>query len=311
MAEFSPPGPPSEPGIITHYLPQFVLKHFRDTALYELDKSTSQITVRNVRKSGQEIDLYPPALENGLFREMDNAAARIFREKLYGKERRHIAISDREKRVLSEWLLLFAVRIPLNLEICEAQAREWNNSPAHSIEVLKEEFDDLIIGIKRDAPDRYREITARMGEDNFKLAFYEILRQRIIRGEARRPASGRPIFERMHQSGRHKEYARFVYNLHWTWLRTNGSFVIGDNPLCRWHTKLHASGHGLARHHLEITIPLTRHMTLWMHRNYNHAELTVCNGKRTRELNRRQIVSAARWVYGPSIAALTNHRLHH
>ena len=111
----------------THYLPQFLLHQFRGVNLFELDIKTGKVAPRSVGNAGREIDLYPPHLEHGMFERMDNDASRIFRYKLYkryGQDR--IVINDEERKVLSEWLLLFAIRVPLNLEICESEAAKWN-----------------------------------------------------------------------------------------------------------------------------------------------------------------------------------------
>src|SRR5687768_962307 len=112
MTEPNSPSAAPQVGLRTHYLPQFILRRFRDESLYELDKQSMTCGRRNEATGGQATDLYPPHLERGLFLEMDNAAARICRDKIFRTE--PISLVDDEKRILSEWLLLFAIRIPWN-----------------------------------------------------------------------------------------------------------------------------------------------------------------------------------------------------
>jgi len=288
-------------GIKRHYLPQFLLRQFRGESLFELDKATGRIEARKPSKAGQILDLYPEQLERTLFERTDNAAARIFRTKLYGRE--ILPISDDEKRVLSEWLLLFAVRIPLNLQFCEHMTQEWEANPANSLKALDEEIDGIIACLKQQNAQDCGNAIRELGEDGFKATLHQLLRAKILAGE-HLPATGQRLFEHMHLSGKHHEHTRRLYNLRWTWLKTNGEFVIGDNPLCRWDVQREVANYGLARRNLEITIPLTSRITLWMHRNYRHAEVAVCNRERTDELNQRQIISALKFAYGPSERSL-------
>lgn len=289
--------------IRTHYLPRFVLRMFSDGQLLELDKLTGECERRAVENGGQELNLYPPRIEDGLFRHMDNAASKILQKKVYGKPR--IVISNEDKLILAEWLLFFAVRIPLNLEICNNMAQEWNANPQNTLDALDRDIDLIVDAVNSQNPDGVSEAVEKLGGmEHFKLVLHGLLRQQVISGQARSLAGGRRTFEQMHESGKHREFISDLFNLRWTWLRTDGDFILGDNPLCRWHLKSRTPNHGIRRRGIEITIPLSRKLTLWMHRNYRHADFAVCNGRRTKELNHRQMQAAFRKVYGPSRRAL-------
>jgi hypothetical protein len=291
-----------ETGKRRHYLPQFLLEEFKSDGLFELDKQADNVERRKVREGGQEIDLYPPHIEDGLFRRLDTAASRILQKKVYGCDK--IKMEGKERHTLAEWLLFFAVRIPLNLQLCTLVSDAWNADPRNALRVLDEDIDILIANIKRESPGSYATSVQQLGgEDRFKHVFQSMLAAKVMARE-HQETEGRQLFEQMHISGNHLKYVHHLLKLRWTWLRSNRDFVIGDNPLCRWHTKLARGGNGFNNRDLEITIPLSKRLTLWMHRNYNHAEAATCNAKRTKELNKRQTDTAVRLVYGPSIRVL-------
>jgi hypothetical protein len=289
--------------IRTHYLPQFVLRQFWDGQLFELDRVSGECERRAIENGGQELDLYPARIEDGLFRQLDNAASKILQKKVYGKQR--IVITEEDKRILSEWLLFFAVRIPLNLEVCNHMARQWNANPQNTLDALDQDIDLIVEDMKRQNPEGVSESAAKLGGlDQFKLVLHGLLRQEVLSGRARALAGGRRTFEQMQESGKHRGYIADLFKLRWTWLYTNGDFILGDNPLCRWHLESRTPNYGIQRRGIEITIPLSRKLTLWMHRNYTHADFAICNGQRTKELNNRQMQSSFRKVYGPSRRAL-------
>ncbi|HET6249661.1 MAG TPA: DUF4238 domain-containing protein [Tepidisphaeraceae bacterium] len=278
----------------THYLPQHVLRHFHGKNLFEFHKATGQVSPRNIRKAAQEIDLYPERLERGLFEELDNYSALLFKETIY--KQRYIALDLCEKQRLSEWLLLFAIRIPLNLERCEQQARHWNENPIEKITFVRKEMSSVMAQLAREQPERYAEAVEKMGESEL----HRILEERLTYEMLNRSVDGKPGFVQMHESGNHRKFAYHLYKMQWTWLWTHGDFIISDNPLCCWHTKLKKVGHGLSGRHLEMTIPLTKKVALYMHRRDVYPENAICNRVWTKNLNRRQIANGYEKLYGPS-----------
>jgi hypothetical protein len=301
-------------GYSRHFIPQLILKRFRNDSrlsLDVLDKKSGSIERRKIKKIGKIDHLWSQKLEDGIFNEMDNAAGRIFRYKLRDNIRAalYLHIDERrkinERRKLSEWLMLFAVRVPSWRNVCHEVVQQWRANPVLSIQVLQQHIDAIMDDLKQRTAERYEHTVRQLGEESFKLAMFEILKRRIAdHPEIRKVIQGQSMFENMIESDKHRPYSRYLYNLKWTWLKTNGEFVIGDNPLCRWDHRRGGAGLAVARRHVEITIPLSRQVTLWMHRNYRHADFAICNRSRTRELNRRQIASAAQFVYGPSKEAL-------
>src|SRR5205823_1066912 len=97
------------------------------------------------------------------------------------------------KRVLSEWLLLFAVRIPLNLDFCKQQADWWNENPGNSLRVLDEDIDRVIAAVKNNNPEQAQEAIRQLGDEGFKWTLYSVLKHRILAG-ARNLASGKRVF---------------------------------------------------------------------------------------------------------------------
>lgn len=283
----------------THYLPQFLLQEFKGDGLFELDKQTGGIERRNVRAGGQIVDLYPQHIERGLFRQLDTSAARILQGRVYGQSR--IELNTGEQEALAEWLVFFAVRIPRNLDLCNRISDAWNDNPYNTLDVLDGDFGQIMTGIKTEFPERYEDAVEYYGSaEKFEQVFHGLLAAKLLFRQ-NQLVEGRKVFEQMHTSGTHKSFIHHLLKMRWTWVRTNGEFIIGDNPLCRWHTKKKVAGHGLGNRDLEITIPLSKRVTLWMHRNYNHEGLVVCNAKRTRELNKSRLILLC--------ALLMSHRL--
>jgi hypothetical protein len=289
--------------ISNHYVPRFVLRRFRTTTLYELDKTTGRIEPRSIENAGQERGLYPDDMETGLFGEMDNAVAQLFRNTLF--KNGNLQFDHEARRVISEWLLLFLVRVPQHLEVCKDITNKWNENPANALNCLAEDFELVLSDVRTNMPERYAQAVSQLGEDLLKRSFYELLRTAILDRQADVDSSGRKMFDSMHRSEQERRtYARHLFNLRWTWLTTNREFIIGDNPLCRWDKRNQKPNHGLTLPSVDLTIPLTSKVTLWMHRHYRHADRALCGRDRTELLNRRQCHSALRFVYGPSVASL-------
>lgn len=64
-----------------HYLPEWLLRKFRQPVLYELDIFTGKSELRKPRKAGSAPDLWPQDIEDDVSVH-DNHAARIYREKI-------------------------------------------------------------------------------------------------------------------------------------------------------------------------------------------------------------------------------------
>jgi hypothetical protein len=96
------------------------------------------------------------------------------------------------------------------------------------------------------------------------------------------------------------DYADRLRRFQWVWIRTREQFVIGDNPLCRWHVRKRRWNFGLNHKGVEVTMPLARNLCLRLQRAQCRATSIVdCDDKLTREYNARQILSAVYNVFGP------------
>jgi hypothetical protein len=289
----------------THYLPQFLLKRFTgEHGLYELDKTSNTCGVRAVKTAGQETDLYPSHVEQGVMGELDQAASKLIRAN-ERNDRIDLRADERVKFV--EWLALFWVRVPVHLERFKGHVEEGRRNPEYGVQTLMEHRDECIAKFRERRPDLYTRIISEVGEVEGHQYLLEFWSEMIREGKLDYLPTPEDAFAQHIQSGSFRTIGQRLTNFRWTWLRSDYGFVIGDNPLCRWKLEMGQWDYGVARKKIEVTFPLSRSLCLWMHRNHRHADAAFCNRKWTEKLNRRQIASATFKAYGPSLVHLKPH----
>src|SRR3984957_4278564 len=91
-----------EKKINRHYLPEWLLRNFRDKFLYQLNIfSASPPKVKNPKKAGSGRGLWPQDIEDQLTN-CDGDAAQICHDKLYGKT--SITLTEVERKSFALWL---------------------------------------------------------------------------------------------------------------------------------------------------------------------------------------------------------------
>ncbi|MFM9965764.1 MAG: DUF4238 domain-containing protein [Planctomycetaceae bacterium] len=146
----------------THYLPEWLLKKFREPLLYELDIFTGKAEPRNPRKAGSAQDLWPEDIEDSLSIH-DNRAARIYREKIAGKKR--IVLSDSERMDFARWLAQFHVRIPNTREDFRELLEAHKGNPEVVFEVMSQNRENYLRIIRNSDPELYDDALKELGQD--------------------------------------------------------------------------------------------------------------------------------------------------
>lgn len=287
----------------THYLPEWLLKAFRLPVLYELDIFTGKIEQRNPRKAGSGVDLWAADIEDRLS-VYDNQAAQIYRNKIRGQPR--IALSQSERRDFALWLTHFHTRTPQTRdEIRDLRDREMEN-PNLVSELLSENRDEFLDVVRAGNPELYDSTLKKYG----KAAFEENLAQSAAHRLGGPQPAWLPSPENLwHQYMRRIDADQIASRLcafDWEWLRSRDGFVIGDNPLVRWHAASRRWNYGIANPGVEITMPLGRNLCLRLVRtgSRHDGHLIDCTDEQTRVYNCRQRLAAIKYVYGGSARAL-------
>ncbi len=286
----------------THYIPEWVLKRFRDPILLELDIFTGLTKPRNPGRAGSGQDLWPEDIEDGLSVH-DNAAARIFRNKINGREA--IFLTHDERMQFALWLSQFAVRVPDIREHFRHHLEEERKNPEFIRNVVRKNVHHFVESARRSDPEAFDELVDDLGMEEVERWIVDGCTNQIaVTGQYL------PTYESLHhyymRNNSSEKYAAKLCEYHWSWYRTQSAFVIGDNPLIRWHEKSQRWNYGIKRPGVEITMPITVNLCLRLTRTIrrNPEQVKRCTERQTRIFNVRQRLAAVRCVYGNSPDAL-------
>lgn len=280
----------------THYIPEWVLKKFRDPVLFELDIFTGITTRRNPMRAGSGQDLWPEDIEDqlGVY---DNAAAQIFRKKIANRD--SINLTEHEKLQFAKWLSQFAVRVPRIRDNLKTQLADEQSNPIITQKILEANQEYLLESARQRHPDLFKEMTDDLGKKTAESLILSSLLKKIASSGRYLPTAAQVHHTYLRNNSGDK-FAEILCQYHWTWLRTQETFVIGDNPLVRWHIKTQRCNYGIRRSGVEITMPLTSNLCLRLTRTIRRDPELVkrCTPKQTRLFNERQRLAAVKFVYG-------------
>lgn len=285
-----------------HYIPEWVLRKFRCPTLLELDIFTGKLKQKNPDRAGSARRLWPQDIEDNLTIH-DTAAAQIYHDRIEGRE--VIRLSDDEKMAFARWLSHFAVRIPMIREkFAEMIADEWKNPTIIKTTVHKIRS-PLLEKIKYKEPEFYQRLVQDVGREEAENLILDQLADSIAASGRFRPKAA----DVHHMHMRHcssEKFAKILCRYCWNWFRTDGAFVIGDNPLVRWHEKSKRWDYGINRTGVEITFPLTLQLCLRLTKSVRRNPTVVknCTPEMTRIYNERQRLAAAKCVYGHTAETL-------
>jgi hypothetical protein len=270
------------------------------TPLWELDIDAGTIEARSIRNAGSGSDLWPADIEEGLMGTHDNDAARVFRYWINGQRR--IVLPDEQRRILALWLALFLPRGPKTSENLNRMNRHLRDNPEVAIGLFYQQRVDVLAMVKTSNSELYEKTIADLGRDVGE----EWLLARIAFGIRSGALPYLPdATAAYHNHLRHMplmEFAVILCQYHWTWLYSSHGFVIGDNPLTRWHVLRQRANVGVRQGNVEITMPLSHNLCLRMERRKwnDHGQIMFCSKAQTAEYNRRQALAAEACVYAGS-----------
>ncbi|HEV2292266.1 MAG TPA: DUF4238 domain-containing protein [Tepidisphaeraceae bacterium] len=284
----------------THYLPQFLLKGFAGPdGIYELNKTTQVCERRGIKNAGMQRHLYPPDLEQGYLQNIDGTAATIFAKRI--KDRMRIRLAPEERKLLSEWLSLFAMRSPKKLAKLKDHLANEKADHMGGVRLLREKADEYIEFLRSRHLDAYEADVARYGEQEVRRELLADLEQRILSGELKYIPEAKDVHAKYITQDRAREFAEWLMRLNWSWVHSNYGLVIGDDPLCQWSTQRGVWEYGIVFRDIEITMPFSKHLCLRISRTIPASELvTSCGREMSRRFNHRQILSCIQKFLGPS-----------
>lgn len=282
---------------ITHYIPEWVLRKFRTPSLYELDIFTGNVELRASKKAGSGRDLWPGDIENRLS-EYDNAAARIFRERISEKER--IVLSEVERLAFAMWAAYFYVRSPKRIAKIGEFLKQEDLNREGLVEELYREREASIARIKAHNPDAYADIVAELGQERADETVLSYYAHYIVTAPAGQIATRDYVQHHYMRNASVEHFGKILLGYEWVWLYSPHGFVISDDPLVSWHLESRKWEYGIARKGVEITLPLSTNLCLRMQQHPSKAkgQLKHIRLMESRALNCRQRLSAIKYVYG-------------
>lgn len=128
--------------MINHYLPRWLLGHFRGTGLYELDIASGNVGRRSIEKAGSGDDLWPAEIEKCVMGNPDNDSAQVYRKCIAGKS--HIVLAVEERQKFARWLATFIPRVPSTLRDYGRMIQETRDDPKRGVVVLHEHRQEVL-----------------------------------------------------------------------------------------------------------------------------------------------------------------------
>lgn len=286
-----------------HYLPQFILARFKDRNLWELDKSTGRCEPRAIDKAGRFLDFYPKHIEDSIMTKWDTAAAAVCRRRIFGKS--DIRLSGEERLSISTWLALFFVRGPYNFEQISGYAAAIDTD-----EIVKYLYRNPFVVLTdfRERNYHHYQLAMRLFGRRNALQYLLMRAELQVRRDPLAFVNPQKVFHTHIESKPHEQLGSFLAELNWSWLTTDGDFIIADTAIARWHVATSTPHYGINRAGVELTIPFSKTLTLRM--SVNGVENTLveqCGEETMASLNARQLASAVRMVYAPSPRLLKPH----
>lgn len=287
-----------------HYVTRKLLEHFRDDdgALYELVKKEDRISRRSLGAAGAEDDIYPPELERKRMQGWDNKAHRVLGERVWRKD--EITLSPDDKEQLLEWLTIYIIRTPWHRDLCTTQLSREGFDRKLARRTLATERGRYLWRYEKDNPERYAELKRTLGKRDADALIMRVMQERVESGAIEGSITGEGVFHHMLKSGNHRKYMLPLYQMAWTWLRSDSEFVIGDNPVLRSRIGTDEYNWGIGMPDVQIHFPVSRNLCLRLQPGRGlPAELRIDEAEAER-LNRMQIKSALAKAWGPSVSAL-------
>jgi hypothetical protein len=255
-----------------HYLPQYYLKGFTETAdnvLWAYEKGTGLKFNSQIKNLANITNFYSRETEQYLANDIEEPANTVL-DKIRG---RHL-INDNDKNIFAEYMAVMWKRVPRAKEDLKKMAPRLADD---IVEELSVELDDIIAK----EPAKTEFIEKRRKEINDIAASYAEDPPKDIWLENIPPERTPRVVEA-------------INTMTWSFWEFSEQpvFLTCDNPL------FYFTGMGVGRPHSEISFPISSHIVLWatwrkdLPNNFIKASTQI-----VREMNRRTADNASRYIF--------------
>lgn len=275
-----------------HYIPRFYLDGFVDSYndpyiwVYEkrnpnIIKATAEnIAVRKHYYSFVTASGYENSFED-IFANIESEVAPIFQKIIC-----HENLDNEERSSFAYFLALIMIRVPKYRENIEKVTGE----------IIKRES-----MLRASHPESFKSMIKKFEKDKgIKIGMpIEELQNLILSGEFDIVVNTQLSLRMLALT---KHFASIFHAMNWAFLEASDyKFVTSDNPLFYsdpTHDPTLVCGVGLLSKHIEVTFPISKDLILFA--TWNGPEgYKKLNSKAVKELNRRTVISALRFVFAP------------
>jgi hypothetical protein len=255
-----------------HYVPQYYLKGFskdEGKTIWVYDKHSSQKFSTQVKSVANITGFYTPGIEKYLSNKVESQANAVLR-----KIRDYNKITDDDKKVLSEYIVVMMKRVP------QSQERVKNRMPSVAKEV-SQKFDNILRIAASRQPEKALLIEERRAEIQKYIDKYSKEQLKDIWLD-NIPAKMSP------------RAVTAISNMTWIFLTFDQhlAFLTSDNPV------FYFTNMGIGKPESEISFPISSHIALWANWRDDLSEgYRPTNMLTVKELNRRTVSIATRYVF--------------
>lgn len=255
-----------------HYVPRYYLKGFSQNdgkTIYVYDKSERRCFATQVKSIANETDFYSPEVEEYLASTIETPANEVLK-----KIRDRVAISSKEKQVLTAYIVCMMKRVP------EGKERLKNLAPGTAAAV-RQKIDILLNVAAAEQPDKREFIEKRRGEIG-----------EIIDRYAKDPP--KDVWLTNLPPEKSPRVLAALSSMTWRFLTFDAypAFLSSDNPL------FYFTSMGIGKPESEVTFPISSSIALWATWRPDLREgYFPTNSQVVKELNRRTCSMATRFIF--------------
>jgi hypothetical protein len=256
-----------------HYIPQYYLNGFTEplgtSSIWMYEKGSDQILNTTTKSVANENRRWPKATEKYLAEKVEAPANPVL-----DKIRNHKAVTESDKYILSNYMVVMLKRVPRGLQ------RTKSNAP----KVIEHTFDKLkgdILRLMKEYPANSNILEQRLRELPGLRSKYENEIPMEVWYENLKPEASPRLLT-------------VLPTMTWIFLVSNKGrlFLTNDNPVFFFESL------GIGRPESEITFPISSNVALWATWHKGSVEgYHAAKDSIVREINRRTASAATRYVF--------------
>lgn len=266
-----------------HYIPKYYLRGFESKEgefLWIYDKNKKIVFPNTAENTGCESDFYSyvklsgqrdtNTYEDFLANRVESPANSVIR-KLRNQEK----ITSKEKRILAKYMAIMIKRVPMSREMVENLKPNVIKEVAEDIELQFKIIEKINPDLKDKIGERRRQV-----KNIFEKVKLETPKEVILKA----------------MDTKNSMVEEALYNMNWRFLISKDlNFLTSDNP-CFFFKDI-----GIGNFNSEVSFPISKNMVIFASWRNNIAEsYYLVNSNIVKEINRRTIYNATRYVYSPN-----------